>query len=308
MVFWHDGNLLTSTPSLKPRLRTPIDKHGEAKGKIYQLKWIVHPRHPPHPGEGNTRSSCNSATCPSPMPPYDDYLPPAPEDPTRLWAAHASYSGNWDWAYAGFTTCDQATSATPSSNSPLHLAPPLLGAHFPMTLCKGLYWGSLSWTSSSRSSTDHPTQRACQWKSAPRRSVKGGEAVTSLSARHGMVVKSTPRAGYAKQRTWDGLELHPWRPQGQSRAAGSAAERHYHQLVLRGCRRQHRLCAYRQYGTQARPRPAPACRAREMDWDGLLSFDTNPKIYNPPAIANGTTADQGLSQPGHIWLSWGAHH
>lgn len=153
--------------------------------------------------------------------------------------------------------------------------------------------------------------------------VKGGEPVTLDVYRtlHGLVVKSDPAQGvaYAKQRTWDGLELQSmmaWTRKGQSKNWAEWLERaEKHALTINWYYTDAKgNIGYVHTGKYPKrmaghDRRLPVPGTGEMDWDGLLGFDTNPKVYNPQQgyIANWNNPPiKGYPNPDMIWLSWGA--
>lgn len=166
-----------------------------------------------------------------------------------------------------------------------------------------------------------------QWRTMEKRTetirVKGGEPVTLDVYRtvHGIVVKSDPAKGvaYAKQRTWDGLELQSlmaWTRKGQSQDWTQwlkQAERHaltinWYYADAKG------NIGYAHTGKyparkSGHDRRLPVPGTGEMDWTGTLAFSTNPKVYNPRQgyIANWNNPPiKGYPNPDMIWLSWGA--
>ena len=170
-------------------------------------------------------------------------------------------------------------------------------------------------------------QHKGEWRTMEKRTdtiaVKGGEPVTLDVFRtvHGMVVKSDPAQGvaYAKQRTWDGLELQSlmaWTRKGQSQNWAQwlkQAERHALTINWYYADADGNI-GYVHTGKYPVRKPGhdrrlPVPGGGEMDWDGVLGFDTNPKVYNPRQgyIANWNNPPiKGYPNPDMIWLSWGA--
>ena len=166
-----------------------------------------------------------------------------------------------------------------------------------------------------------------EWRKMEKRTevirVKGGEPVTFDIYRtvHGIVVKSDPAKGvaYAKQRTWDGLELQSlmaWTRKGQSQNWAQwlkQAERHALTINWYYADAEGNI-GYAHTGKYPSRKPGhdlrlPVPGTGEMDWNGVLGFDTNPKVYNPSQgyIANWNNPPiKGYPNPDMIWLSWGA--
>ncbi|TAH45947.1 MAG: penicillin acylase [Betaproteobacteria bacterium] len=170
-------------------------------------------------------------------------------------------------------------------------------------------------------------QHKGEWRTMEKRTetiaVKDAAPVTLDVFRtvHGVVVKSDPAQGvaYAKQRTWDGLELQSliaWTRKGQSQNWAQwlqQAERHA--LTINWYYADaHGNIGYAHTGKYPERKPGhdrrlPVPGDGTMDWDGLLGFDTNPKVYNPRQgyIANWNNPPiKGYPNPDMIWLSWGA--
>ncbi len=170
-------------------------------------------------------------------------------------------------------------------------------------------------------------QHRGEWHAMQRRSetiaVKASAPVTLevFRTRHGIVVKSDPANGvaYAKQRTWSGLELQSmmaWTRQAQAQnwpqwlkhAENNALTINWYYADRGG------NIGYVHTGKYPRRQPGhdlrlPVPGSGEMDWDGLLPFATNPKVYNPRQgyIANWNNLPiKGYPNPDMIWLSWGA--
>lgn len=170
-------------------------------------------------------------------------------------------------------------------------------------------------------------QHKGEWRTMEKRTetiaVKGAEAVTLDVFRtgHGVVVKSDPAKGvaYAKQRTWDGLELQSlmaWTRKGQAQDWKQwlkQAERHALTINWYYADADGNI-GYAHTGKYPARKPGhdrrlPVPGTGEMDWDAILGFDTNPKVYNPRQgyIANWNNPPiKGYPNPDMIWLSWGA--
>lgn len=153
--------------------------------------------------------------------------------------------------------------------------------------------------------------------------VKDGKSVEIevFKTRHGLVVKTdaAQNIAYAKQRAWDGLELQSliaWTRKGQSqswsqwlqKAEKNALTINWYYADANG------NIGYAHTGKYPKRKPGhelrlPVSGTGAWDWDGLLSFSMNPKVYNPRQgyIANWNNPPiKGYPSPDMIWLTWGA--